>query len=122
MPTEVTRFLRGHIRSVEQLEVLLLLAGDPARSWTPGELAGELRTAEMSVAQRLALLDASGLARPDDAGWRFTGDTSEVEGVARCYRSYRVAVIEEIFAVDEDAAPDAVSSFAEAFRLRREQP
>lgn len=116
----MTSFLRKHIRSVEQLEVLLLLTRDPARAWTPSELAAELRTTDLSVTQRLPLLEAGGLIAPAGDGWRFSGDADEVARVERCYGSYRVAVIEAIFAVDEDAAPDAVSSFADAFRLRKE--
>ncbi len=125
---EVAQFVRDHIHSVEQLEVLLLLRTDPVRAWTPGDVARELRTNESSVEARLGDLHATHLvtrtepATPTDRP-RFTYApatpelTSAVDALASAYGEMRYRVIEQILS----KPTDKVRLFADAFRLRRKE-
>jgi hypothetical protein len=60
------RLLADHVHSVLQLELVLLLARDPARAWTPADAAAELRAPEPWVGTRLAELTALDIVAPRD--------------------------------------------------------
>src|SRR5690606_34932858 len=45
IPAELRSFITDHIGSIAQLELLLLLAADPAKSWNADEAAKALYTA-----------------------------------------------------------------------------
>lgn len=102
--------------------MLLLLRAHAERSWPPAEISSELKTTPESVAQRLDQLERDGLVvRSDDGdGYRYAAGPLEgaVGDLASCYSTHRVAVIEAIFSVDRE--PDAVRSFADAFRVRKD--
>lgn len=99
LPSTVTAFLREHIASIEQLEVLLLLRANGG-SWRPAEVSAALHTTPDSVAARLADLERDGLVSRGDAGFRFDAGelAAAVDALASCYPTHRVAVIETIFA------------------------
>lgn len=120
LPSTVTSFIRDHISSIEQLEVLLLLRSDDGRIWQAAEISAELKTTPDSVSQRLDDLERDGLVGRTDGGFRFEAGplAAAVGDLAACYSTHRVAVIETIFSVDRE--PDSVRSFADAFRVRRE--
>jgi hypothetical protein len=121
LPPRVTALVRGHLNSVEQLEVLLLLARDASRSWTADEVAAELVSTPYSVAIRLDDLEKQGLLVGDDDTYRYEPRTDELRaGVAELgevYPKRRVSVINLIFAPPEDS----LRSFSDAFRLRRDK-
>jgi DNA-binding IclR family transcriptional regulator len=100
--------------------VLLLLHRRPDRAWSPAELSAELKTTPESVAGRLAALERDGLVEGSDGSFRFgAGPRAAAVGeVASCYATHRVAMIETIFSVDRQF--DALRSFADAFRVRRD--
>jgi hypothetical protein len=120
LPRELLAFLREHINSLEQLEVLLLLRSSADRTWTPDEVSDELRTARTSVAARLADLARRGLVEsvPGAAEtFRFrppNGSGDVVNLLATTYAQRRHAVIEAIFA----QPVDGIRLFAAAFRFR----
>ncbi len=60
LPPAVKQLLSRHIRSVEQLEVLLLLRGSPDRTWTSVEVYDVIRSSPASVTQRLEAFTAAG--------------------------------------------------------------
>jgi hypothetical protein len=123
IPAEVRDFLESCIDSVEQLRVILLLREDPARDWSAAELAHELRSTESSIGKRLAGLYERGvLVRPASAARhrfapaspavaRVVGELDEIHQK----RPYRV--IDIIYS----RAPDALTAFADAFRIRRKE-
>lgn len=116
---DVRRFLTVHIDSVEQLEVLLLLRDEPARAWTPDEVASALRTSATSAVARLDDLARRGLARaePRSRSFRFApADATlarQVDLVAAAYRDRRVTVIGFIYS----RPLDPVRELARAFRV-----
>jgi len=120
IPDRVGQFIGAHISSVEGLEVLLLLHGQPERWWRHDEIGAELKSVPESVALRLADLREHDLVETDAAGaYRFSpaADAAAVDELRESYRRRRVAVIAAIFAEPGD---DPAQDFADAFRLRKD--
>jgi hypothetical protein len=122
LPLRVQRFLETHIDSIEKLEVLLLLRNQPARTWTAGSVAQELRIMEASATGRMEDLCARGLLSCEGgtpATYRFAPVSSEdaqaVTELASAYASRRVSVITFIFS----RPTDRLRSFSNAFRLKK---
>lgn len=118
IPQDVRDFVAATIRSVEQLEVLLLLHRNPDRDWTPAQVSAELRTQEHSAAAWLAQLEAGGLLDESAGRYRYAPRAARratVDELRRCYEVYRVRLIGLIF----ERQDDAIQSFADAFRIRR---
>ena len=57
---EIKAFIADHIRSVEQLEILLLLQRNPGREWSAADVSKELYVSPESTATRLADFHARG--------------------------------------------------------------
>ena len=119
MPAPVRRFIAGHIESVGQLEVLLLLRAAADKHWTTDEVARAVVTQPASAAGWLEQLRSDGLLGLADGRYRYNPPSGEVEqaidDLAESYAKYRVAVIGLIFAKPSEQVRD----FPEAFRLRR---
>jgi len=114
----VRRFIAGHLESVAQLEVLLLLRAAPARWWTAEEVARAQVTRPQAALGFLSHLSAAGLLERDGERFRYAppgGLPAVVDELAACYATRRPTVVGIIL-----AGPDeAVASLADAFRLRR---
>lgn len=111
-----------HVRSVEQVEILCLVSGDPARSWTAAEVFRRIQSSEKSVAESFAAFCKSELLISETGGvYRFAPKLPElartVAELATAYRERRVKVIETIYGKPSDPLQD----FADAFRLRKEK-
>ena len=119
VPAPVRRFIAGHIESVGQLEVLLLLRAAADKAWTTDEVARAVVTQHASAAGWLEQLRGHGLLGRDDGRYIYAPPTREVEraidDLAESYAKYRVAVIGLIFSKPSEQVRD----FPEAFRLRR---
>ena len=118
LPKHVKRFISQHISSVEQLEVLLLLRGDPSVSWDPEEVSRELYSQPESALVRLDDLTSRGFLAVVGPRYRYAPVSEtlahDVEVLADMYARRRVRVITHIF-----ASPDqAVQSFSAAFRFK----
>jgi hypothetical protein len=119
VPAPVRRFIAGHIESVGQLEVLLLLRAAADKEWTPQEVARAVVTQPGSAAGWLDQLTADRLISRTGERFRY-GPADEaveraVDELAESYAKYRVAVIGLIFSKPSEQ----VREFPEAFRLRR---
>lgn len=123
IPRHVESFIAAHLTSVAQLEILLLMHRSRGRPFTPAAVADELRidpgwaTAELERLRRASVVDTSA----GEGEYCFAPKAPEVsatvDDLERLYRTHRVSVITAIFA---DHA-DSVSSFADAFKLRKDQ-
>jgi hypothetical protein len=123
LPDGADRFILRHIRTLEQLEILLLMMATPSRAWSAHELASELRTNAESASTRLAELSGDGLVEPMGGApprYRYKPASEELDRGARAlerlYRERRVAVITQIFS----PAGDSARHFADAFRIKKE--
>lgn len=119
IPDDVLGFLDTYIRSVDQLEILLLLHTRSDRVWSARAVSDELRSNEDGAALRLEDLARHGLvavAYENGRAFRYqlTGDRHAlVARVAFTYQDFRLRMIERIF-----TKPDGLREFASAFRLR----
>lgn len=120
---EVKAFIARQIRSIVELECLLLLHQDPARDWSASELGKELRIDEKWTTQELADLSKRGLVAPSEASsarFRYAPANTSlkdlVDSLASHYAQRRVSVIELIYL----KPPDPLQNFADAFRFRKE--
>jgi hypothetical protein len=119
VPAPVRRFIAGHIESVGQLEVLLLLRAAADKEWTTEEVSRAVVTQPASAGGWLEQLRAGGLIRLNGKRYRYAPPTADLEHavdeLAESYAKYRVAVIGLIFSKPSEQVRD----FPEAFRLRR---
>ena len=123
LPGAVRQLLSRHIKSVEQLEVLLLVRSQPQRGWTAAEVYEVIRSSEPSIQSRLQTFTAGGFLTEEKGPpqtFRFSPKDQNlhaaVDQTAAAYQTSRVRVIEAIFAPETDP----VQSFADAFRLRKD--
>ena len=122
IPREVQAFIRSHLNSVAQLEILLLLHGAPARPHSPEEVAEALRIDPAWAAAEMQRLHAGGLfqAAAEPAAYCYRPATpaldATVTGLAKAFSTHRVSVITMIFSTPSDS----VGSFADAFKLKRD--
>jgi hypothetical protein len=113
-------FLQQRLASIEQIEIVLLLHGDRARSWSAPEVAAELRMPPESAAMRLFLLASGGMLLFEATGvprYRYGGD-AETDAL--------VGELAEVYPVNKSAvaaligAPvDPLQSFADAFKFKK---
>lgn len=123
LPSDIARFIRAHIDSVGQLEILLLLHASEGKDLTVRQINERLRSNPSSVQSRLDTLESHGLVASRSAEerlYRFEPKAQEnartVEHLARYYSDFRVRVIDWIF-----APRDQIKNFSDAFRLKEDE-
>ena len=121
---DVRSFIAEQIDSVAQLELLLLLHGNPEKSWSAAEAAVKLCTAVEMTATLLAELTQRGLLSVAEAPQlRYSYAPRDkplgqlVSDLAQLYHERRVTVITLIYA----QPVDKLRSFADAFRIRQDK-
>jgi integrase len=119
---DVRQYIDQHIESLAQLEALLLLRREPERTWEAAEAAKSLYIPPEQAGTLLADLSRRGFAAAIDANatkyrYQAAADVDRVIGeLAQAYQDRRVAVISQIYS----KPLNKVQTFAEAFRLRKE--
>ncbi|MDE1902935.1 MAG: hypothetical protein KGI46_03685 [Alphaproteobacteria bacterium] len=119
---KLERFLRTSIRSVWDVELLLLLRKERARSWTTGELVRQLRASSLVVSDALVALQRIDLVGREAADDRFTyrPATDElaqiVDDLAATYASEPASIMHVIWSTPRTN----IQTFADAFRLRKD--
>ena len=124
VPQNVIAFIKAHIDSVLQLEILLLLQAQQQRAWSAAEIAHELRIDPAWTSGQLQDLAAAGLLAASSGtppAYRYAPRTAELDdavaGLASAYAARRVTVIGMIFS----KPLDKIRSFADAFRIRKDK-
>jgi hypothetical protein len=121
-PAELRQFIAQHVESLAQLEALLLLRQDAQQHWEPAGLSQRLYlTPDTCQAILLDLQRRGFVARaPDGASYHYQPPSADADRalaeLAMLYQQRRVAVITEIYS----KPVTKVQTFADAFRLRRE--
>ena len=113
-------FLRESIRSVWNVELLLVLARNPGRAWMPDDLVREMRASDHVVRDGLKLLQVAGLigaVSPSTFSYLPASDDLRrlVEELEWQYRERPQTVTRAIF-----APRDKLRTLAEAFRLKKD--
>ena len=122
LSTEVKQFLRTHIQSLEQLEILALMRPEPDRAWTAKSVFDIILSSERSIERRLRAFTEMGLlatiAEAPQA-YRYAPRTAELDSIVaetlQAYKLRRVMVTETIFRPEQDPA----QTFADAFRFKQ---
>jgi hypothetical protein len=114
---DLLAFIRRSIPSVWALDALLLVRRQPLRSWSAGELVGELRASEAVVIGVMKRFERDGLvARGEDGRFSFAPAADLLEeltvALAEAYAERPVAVINAIVSTDAK-----LKTLADAFRL-----
>jgi hypothetical protein len=125
LPDEVRRFIATNIRSVAQLELLLMLRTGPDRWFTAEEISRSLYMAEEPTVVQLSELESGGVIVQDTAGGgrRYHYQPRDVElallidQLAELYRNRRLAVTNAIYA----GPTERIQIFSDAFRLRKDK-
>ncbi len=101
-PNLVKDFIKEHVHSIAQLDVLLLLHNDSSIVWTSEQVANRLYLRLPSAHELLMDLVHRGFVIHHDIGFRYQPTDNAVRGaidqLAELYQVRRVAVIAEIFA------------------------
>ncbi len=123
IPSDVQRFIAKHIDATDQIEVLLLLASQPERTWTAEEVHRVVMTNVGSASVRLqdfctkGFLTATSTQPP---AYQFAPKEPEWADILRqlapIYRQQMHRVISLIYSKPSTV----VRSFADAFRLRKD--
>jgi hypothetical protein len=123
IPEAVRALLDGHIDSVVQAEVLLLLYANPARTFDAAQVGRELRIEPAGAEEQLSKLTERGMLASGGGPpgtYHYSPQTPQMDlavaGLARAYADRRVAVISRIYAKPDDP----LRSFADAFRIRKD--
>jgi hypothetical protein len=121
IPPQVETFVSECIGSIAELELLLLLAEDPSRPWTIDAAARQLYVTPASVDAVFVRMASKGLLSQGADGYRFSPPTPEaaetIRALKELYATRRLKVMEMIYA----GPTDKYQSFADAFRLRKNQ-
>jgi hypothetical protein len=122
-PAELKQFIAQHVESLAQLEALLILRQNGEQRWRSPELAQRLYITPDMCEAILADLERRGfVARSADGAYAYQprdrGADQLISELATIYQQRRVAVITEIYS----KPVTKVQTFADAFRLRREEP
>jgi DNA-binding transcriptional ArsR family regulator len=118
---DLLEFIRGSIRSVWNVELILLMWRQSRRTWAPDELVRELRASEFVVSEGLGALQAAGLVTAEaDGRYRYAPASPEfdrlVQQLDQVYRERPTAVTRAIFS----SPTDKLQTFADAFRLKKD--
>jgi len=110
-------FVRQNVASVEQVDVLLLLQSDPARTWTIPELSAALSSSNTSIARRLSILCARGLVKRDDSGqFGYVSDVAHDALVSELRREYGIRPT-SVIGLIYSKRTSALESFSDAFLI-----
>jgi len=122
IPICLRDFIGSNIQSVEQLEILCLLAEDRSRAWSITNVCRCIQSTEKSVREGLQYFVGQGLLAADAQGlFRFSPATPELNAsvmkLIKCYRERRVAIIEAIY----KKPIESVQHLADVLRIRKDQ-
>lgn len=120
LPDRIARFLSRYIRSVDRLDLLVLLFNSPQTDWTAAAAAADVHCpVDVAQADLDRLLEHGFLTvqHAPERSYRYAPRDAvrkqEVEELAAFYRERPVTVIRRIY----EQPPDAVQAFADALKL-----
>jgi hypothetical protein len=122
----VRTLIRRHVRSVGELELLIMLHAERDRSWSVDEICEALACPQSWAVAQLEAMAGGGLLAPVDGGWRFAPVGSELEeATAALEEAYRLQprdVVRFVFATPERDPEGALGRVPPAARGRLTPP
>ena len=123
VPLEVQHFVLERIKSIAQLEALIMMRNAPDTWWPSSSMAERLYISERACRAELDALRGQGLlvAKQDDIGWRFryapaNGDLRELMDRLVYYYGKHLVVISNLI---HSKPRTRLHQFAEAFSLKK---
>lgn len=117
----VQKFLTENVRSVEQLEILLLLRATSEQTWTVKEVYARVLTNETSVYQSLEYLcERQLVTRRNDSSYQFSRNNNfeaVLEELAALYKEKPTRVLYALYGPQRSD----LNAFARAFKIRKPQ-
>ena len=118
---DLSSFIASSFRSVWAIELLLHLKHSPERNWSRRDLVEALRASDLVVGNALSSLEAAGLVVQDEDGAaRYAPASPDIERLADATEALYAKKPDAVRRMIVAAAADAVTAFADAFRLRRD--
>jgi hypothetical protein len=121
---DLDQFIAAEIQSVEQLEILFLLSGNPHKWWTAKAAYDVVKSSLTSVEERLKEMVKHGLLKADagnETTYQFAPADERIWKIVSelrdAYKERSVKVVQAIYS----KPPDAVQEFARAFRVRKDK-
>jgi hypothetical protein len=124
LPTPVLELVARSLASMEQIEALLLLHRTADTAWSPDDVAREMQIQPAAARTALAALAAERLASHvpatsgSDGAFQYSPETAAlraaVDQLVVAYNTRPVTLIKALYS----RPPKAVTSFADAFRIR----
>lgn len=123
-PDDVLRFLDSNIESIDQLEILRVLAEQANDEWSANNLAQKIQAGAPATIAHLTAMQARGLlaveVRDEAVYARYGPSTPELDkrivAALASYREKPVSMIKYVYA----RAAESLRAFADAFKLRKE--
>lgn len=122
-PDDLVRFIVRRIPTYRAAEILVHVARDPARAWTPDEIAGALAGLPASgVREDLDHFAREGLVEIESEGrFRYAPSSDELRAaVVLLVDAYDRRPVTLVRLMDS-LATERIRSFADAFRLKRDK-
>jgi hypothetical protein len=117
----VRTLIRRHVRSVGELELLMLLRAERDRSWSVDEVCEALACPRSWAVAQLQVMASAGLLARADSSWRFEPKSQDLEhATAALEEAYRLQSRDVVRFVFATPGHD-LKEFSDAFRLRREE-
>jgi len=120
IPSRVSHFLRGTVRTTWALDVLQIMSRRPGEAWSVEALTAEIRGSRTLVTGILAAFAARNLVMEQPEGhWRYCASAEQdglVKELLAVYTERPVQVISEIAL----SPNDKLFTFVDAFRLKQD--
>lgn len=121
----IKQFLERYIRSLDQLEVLLLVSALPDREWSVDEVYNVVRSSPGVVRERLDYFTAAGMLSCTTGDvpvrYRFQPRNADMQAtiaaLSTAYKISRHKIVELIYSRPEPGDP--LIDFSDAFRLKK---
>jgi hypothetical protein len=124
LPVDIVQFARSYIRTIEELETLIMCVDHRDRWWDATSLAGRIRISESRASRALDHLARTNLLdiRITDAiRYRFHPGTEDLETRAAAFASaYHRNRVDVVKLIARAGVADSVRDFADAFRIKRD--
>jgi hypothetical protein len=121
IPRDVSAFVREHLQSITQLDLLLMLHAAPGRRFTAADASRELKVPERFVTGQFLDFERAGVVQSDDAEpptWRLdtAGPHARVVADLADWARRRKRAVHDLILSEPSSD---VQLFSDAFRLRR---
>ena len=123
LPNSVRQFIARHLRSIEQLEILLLFSGGAGAPWTVQSVYDSILSSLPSIQRWMDEFVQTGFLESDGAvppHYRYIGKTEDTETIAELAQFYKTMPVRVIEAIYKKGA-DPAQGFADAFKLKPDQ-